>query len=144
MTASGYQRSIQFPGGSPWGAIGQVEAQRLSKSHLVRPLHLRLFLTALAHANRVGHAEFAPGGLCHELSTIDENTGELSTPRKESVCRAIKQAREMGLLHHNPGLRCLVLSAALWQKEGKGTASCGWHGVGKPGDSPTVNESAAS
>lgn len=118
---------IRFPG--PWGALHQPDMKRLAQMPESGPAHVRLFYLALASANRVGHAEFYPGALRDFLGAVDKTTGAVMPCQGPAVSRAIRQAVKLGTLHRDSCARCLVLPASLYQKNGKGTLSCRYHGV---------------
>ncbi|WP_459983466.1 hypothetical protein [Nocardioides sp. AN3] len=64
---------------------------------------------------------------------MNPQTGELSVPSAQAVNKAVVAAKDMGIIHADSGARCLLLPHYLWQKNGKGSASCGYHGQGKAG-----------
>ena len=111
---------IFFGAGNSWAALSQVELARLSKS-TAPPAFVRVFLLALSRANRLGHAELAPG----ELARFLGNGEPILAP---NVSRAVRQAVEAGFLARESRARCLVLSSYLFQKEGLGSSTCKVHG----------------
>ncbi len=114
----------------PWGALSQTEIARLVSSSSL-PLHGRLFLLALAHVNRSGHAEYGPGELRERLTTVDPRTGEvIGLPTASSIARAIQRAKQEGLLHEDSSASCLVLSTYLFEV-GTGSGACRRHGIGR-------------
>lgn len=124
---------IQFPGNAEWGAVSQVEARRLASDENIRPFALRVFFAALGESNRIGHACFATGGLAKLLFRADRETGEVIEPSAQGVNRAIRSAKQMGLIKAESCARCLILPRHLWIKEGKGNAACSLHGEGIEG-----------
>jgi hypothetical protein len=110
---------IGFGPGMPWAAVSQSEAKRLATVQEIRPLAIRVFLAALGHANRVGHAEFPD----QELRRL------LGVEHPASLSKAIATAKEWGLLHRTSQSRCIVLPRHFFQKEGQGTGSCRVHKV---------------
>ncbi len=111
----------------PWVAISQPGLQTLSSRGAV-PLHLRLWFLAAARVNEVGHAEFSPGQLCQELSTVDHSTGELRVPSASTVSHALKRAKEEGYLHRDSSARCLVVPPLVINC-GTGGARCSYHRI---------------
>ncbi len=116
---------------APYGALSQTEIGRLVVGSSL-PLHGRIFHLALAHVNRAGHAEYAPGELQKRLATLNTRTGVISPPSASSVSRAIRKAKEEGLLDEQSSAACLVLSPFLFQV-GTGSGVCRRHGIGRRG-----------
>ena len=85
-------------------------------------LNYRVHFAALGWANRLGHAEFSEGDLARLLAKGGQPLS------RQSVGDAVARARVLGLVAPASGVRCLVLGAHQFQKEGQGTRSCRWHG----------------
>lgn len=117
---------IKFPGNGPWLALNQVEVGRIAGDNVTAPLWLRVWLLALADANRIGHAEYGPGSLQARLGArVDAKTGAVIAIGASAVSNAIRTCKEYGLLTPDSGARCLVLSQHVAQKEGKGRGVVG-------------------
>lgn len=113
-----------------WAAINQVEARRLARDPEIKPLWHRVEYAAIGWSNRIGHAEFAPGGLAVVLQTSNPKTGALSIPSMQQVANAIAEAKERGLVDESSTARCLVARADLVAKKGgKGGQTCKHHGI---------------
>lgn len=82
-----------------------VLSQQVSNNHL--PGWARVWVWCLANANGYGHAPAYPGQLRHDLNT---------TSARE-ISRAIRLARERGLIDQCSNASCLVLP-------GHGKAPC--------------------
>jgi hypothetical protein len=112
-----------------WTAHGD-EFASLHVNDARHPLQYRLYWLACKRANVAGHAEFGVGQLCQALVIADAQ-GVAHLPSKAAVSKAIKRAKELGLLHSSSDARCLVLPPYGVQRGGTGSASCAHHGVGK-------------
>lgn len=106
-------------------------ARRNARDPNVKPLWRRVTFAALGWANLIGHAEFNAHGLTLDgiLSNLDPLTGEVSTPPRQTVNRAIREAVDAGDLAPDSNRECLVLSP-WWQKAGgKVGRTCAHHGI---------------
>lgn len=107
---------INFAGN--WGGIHQVEYRRMASNEKTGPRFTRVHFAALGYANRIGHAEFGPGELAQVLGI---GVGRAAD-------KAVKQAKDAGLVGKDSGTRCLVLPHTMFQT-GKGSAECHYHGA---------------
>jgi hypothetical protein len=114
-------------GTASWGAMSQVAIREQARKS-GHENYLRLFFFALADANRLGHAEYEPGALRAALATVDRTTGDVKTPTEAAVSKALRKARDLGLLAPESNARCLVLSPRLFQR-GTGGNACAFHGI---------------
>jgi hypothetical protein len=73
------------------------------------PLWLRVSALAYGSHGANGHAMYKSGQVGLVLSKVDETTGEILTPCKQSVHRAIETAIEYGFLEKGSGSLCLVV-----------------------------------
>lgn len=135
---------ITFRQGASWLAVSQLEVGRLMQANHELPTWLRVFFAGLADANRIGHAEYGPGGLRDRLRVVDSSTGAVLADATDSaVSNAIKKAKESHLLAHDSSARCLVLPHTLAQKDAKGTNSCRYHKVNVEGAAGPLPASSA-
>ncbi|WP_327737137.1 hypothetical protein OG749_28960 [Streptomyces nojiriensis] len=82
-----------------------------------------MYFAALGWGNRLGHAEFAEGGLASVLGA------EGAPLTKQAVQKGVTAAKGLGLLAPDSGARCLVLPGHHFQKSGLGAASCRVHSL---------------
>lgn len=133
---------ITLPG--PWGALSQDDALRHAANPSLGPLHIRVFLMAVARCNTTGHAEFAPG----ELATLLPRRAEQDAPvSRTHLTKAIARAVRDELLLAGSGTRCLLPSPTLWDRAGgRGSRTCTWHGplFDRPPDSRRPETERAS
>ncbi|TYB94064.1 hypothetical protein FXF53_27425 [Micromonospora sp. WP24] len=127
---------MRFAG--PWGAVHQTELRRIARSPDAGPGHMRLFMLALAEANQIGHAEFAPNVLREFLGTVNKASGRVKLSAASTVSDAIDKAKRLGMFHEDSCARCLVLPRELFQKAGRGTGSCTYHEARTRQIRPTV------
>ena len=110
--------------------MNQQEMGRLAAENVSAPLWFRVFLVAIAQANRVGHAEFGPGTLRTTLgASVPRSTGEVKPVTASALSNAIAEAKRRELLSDESCARCLVLPRTMVQKEGIGTGHCNYHFV---------------
>ena len=114
---------IGFGPGAPWAAVSQFDCRRKAKTDATGPLWLRVYFAAVGWTNRVGHAEFAKGALADVLGVSGKPHAA------QDVQKAIRAAKQHGLIGQESGARCLVLPRFHVQKEGLGTGSCQVHGL---------------
>ncbi|EWT04651.1 hypothetical protein N864_10855 [Intrasporangium chromatireducens Q5-1] len=92
------------------------------------PLWLRVVSLAYGKHRANGHAPFDPGQVALVLSTVDPDTGELITPKRQNVHRAIKAAVDYGFILDGSSSRCLVVpSHAVSGGLGMPGTPCRWH-----------------
>ncbi|MGY0234971.1 hypothetical protein [Longispora urticae] len=100
-----------------------MEFQRMARDER-HELGTRVFFAALGWANRIGHAEFAPGGLGRLL--VGKDGKPLGA---QSLSNALARAKDRALIAPSSNARCLVLPPHQFQKAGIGTGSCRTHGL---------------
>lgn len=86
---------------------------------------MRLFLLALSRLNAGGHAEFEEGELVRLLARVDETTGELRTPNRSSVWRAMAKLKQDDFVLSQSSFRCVQIHGLLAQ-QGMGSSVCGY------------------
>ena len=108
---------VNFGRGRHWLALAKDAALReAGLSDL--PAHIRVRAAAVAHADRVGHARFGPGGLGHVIGASSS----------AAVSKAIRRAIDLGLVHSSSRASCVVLDHRDWQSGlAKGEVRCVVH-----------------
>lgn len=92
------------------------------------PLWLRVAALAYGNHRANGHANFRPGEVALALSTIDVRTGEICTPDRQAVYRAVRVATDYGWLAQDSRTTCLVVPAhAVGGGLGSAEAPCPVH-----------------
>lgn len=108
--------AIGFGPGVPYGAYSQPHYQAEAQQK-VHPLWLRVYFAAMGWHDINGHAPF----YINELA-------EILDVRGDSASRAVKEARERGLICEDSTVRCLRLNPLAHQKGFGGAKSCVPHG----------------
>ncbi|MEV0733308.1 hypothetical protein [Polymorphospora sp. NPDC050346] len=111
--------------GAPWGGINQAAQQRRAKDPR-HPLVYRIEFAAIGWANNVGHSRFDGLPLAQILAD-----GKGNQPNRQSIDKAIRKAKELGLIVPESNARCLVVSPRAFQRGGRGTYTCNVHGVSR-------------
>lgn len=111
--------------------VYRTEMYRVVQDAHAVPLHTRLWMLAMADANNDGHAEY--GGETSLEAVIGpnvvESTGEVKDWHRNAIPRAIKRAVDLGLLHPDSDVNCMVLNHRLNGFSGPGRHGCGYHGI---------------
>ncbi|MFC8275197.1 hypothetical protein ACFUJR_22165 [Streptomyces sp. NPDC057271] len=105
-----------------WAAISRPEYRRMARDTRF-DLAFRVHFAALGKANQLGHAELASGELAAILTRKDGQPQP-----KQGVSRAIKSAKDLGLVSPSSDARCLVLPGHLYDTA-RGSLSCKVHGI---------------
>ncbi len=126
-------RTINF-GRDAFVGVNQVPMRRHGRSSR-HELYVRVYFLAVADANRIQHAEYAPGALREALSSVDARTGEVTIPTKAAVSKAIAKAIDTELLDPMSSAHCLVLPPRT-VGGGRGTNSCKFHGINQKNSTP--------
>jgi hypothetical protein len=93
---------------NPWAKHYQsIWEERAASPSL--PHWLRVACLAYGMHKFNGHARFKPGEIALALSRVNYETGEISTPNKHAVQRAIRTAIKEGWLAKESGALCLVV-----------------------------------
>lgn len=92
------------------------------------PLWLRVAALAYGNHKANGHANFRPGEVALAVSTVNPETGEITTPDRRDVGDAVRVAVEYGWLAQGSGTTCLVVPAhAVSGGIGNAQAACPVH-----------------
>jgi hypothetical protein len=118
MSAPTRRPGIVFGAGVPWAAVSQLDARAKARNKGTGVLAVRVYFAAVGWGNQIGHAEFASGDLAEILGT-----------GAQGVTKAIRAAKDAGLVDDLSSARCLVLSGWHFQKSGHGTGACAHHGT---------------
>lgn len=110
-----------------WGAIDQAALQQLALDATTKPMTYRLMFASLGWANRIGHAEFAPGELARRLRVLS-TAGELVEPSAAWLSNEVKRARDLNLIGKGSRARCLVAPDWFEKAGGRGGRTCKVHG----------------
>ncbi|MET7837740.1 hypothetical protein ABZT45_03815 [Streptomyces sp. NPDC005356] len=86
----------------------------------------RIHFAALGWANQVGHSDFKGERLAEIL--VDKN-GVI--PDAPNVSRAIRKAKEIGLIGQESKAACLVLPSYMFQKAHVGSRTCSVHNLSR-------------
>lgn len=112
---------------NPWAKHFQlVWEERAGDARM--PLWFRVVCLAYGKHRANGHASFDPGQVALVLSTVDPDTGELITPDRRHIHRAIRTAAEYGFITQASSTRCLVVPGhAVMGGLGRPQTPCRWH-----------------
>lgn len=110
--------------GHPWGAVNQA-VDRLRAKDPRHPLVYRIGFAAIGWANNIGHSKL--DGLT--LAQILADKG--NEPSRQNINKAIRKAKELGLIDPESNARCLVVSPRVFQRGGRGSYSCDEHGISR-------------
>ncbi|MFI7661785.1 hypothetical protein ACIBTW_23165 [Micromonospora parva] len=111
--------------GDPWGGMNQVAERRRAKDPR-HPLVYRIGFAAIGWANNVGHSRFDGLTLAQILA---DGTGD--EPARQTIAKAIRKAKELGLIDPDSTARCLVVSRRVFQRGGRGSYTCDEHGISR-------------
>ncbi len=115
---------------SPWARHYQHVWEERSGSPRL-PMWLRVAALAYGKHGANGHAPFAAGEVALALSSVQPNTGNITTPARQNVRRAIDVAMEYGFLAPGSSSRCLIVPHhAIEGGIGNAYAPCPFHGPG--------------
>ncbi|MFF0659265.1 hypothetical protein [Micromonospora tulbaghiae] len=111
--------------GEPWGGINQAAQRRRAKD----PRHMliyRIEFAAIGWANNIGHSKF--DGLTLAQILADKRGNE---PSRQTINKAIRNAKELGLVEPESNARCLVAPRRVFQRGGRGSYTCQEHGISR-------------
>ncbi|MEU4382794.1 hypothetical protein [Micromonospora echinofusca] len=111
--------------GDPWGGVNQAAERRRAKDPR-HPLVYRISFAAIGWANNVGHSRF--DGLTLGKILADERGNE---PSRQNMNKAIRKAKQLGLIEPESNVRCLVVSRRTFQRGGRGSYICQEHGISR-------------
>ncbi|MEU8170704.1 hypothetical protein AB0B97_29815 [Micromonospora sp. NPDC049004] len=116
--------AINF-GGDSWGGCNQAAMRRRAKDPR-HPLVYRIEYAAIGWANNIGHSRL--GGLTLMQILAD---GRGKEPHRNTLNKAIAEAKDRGLIEPASNARCLVVSQRVFQRGGRGSYTCDEHGVSR-------------
>ncbi|GIG92377.1 hypothetical protein [Plantactinospora endophytica] len=111
--------------GDPWGGMNQAAQRRKAKD----PRHAlvyRVEAAAIGWANNIGHSRF--DGLTLRQILTD---GRGNEPSRQIIDKAVRKAKELGLIEPESNSRCLVVSRRTFQRGGRGSYICQVHGISR-------------
>lgn len=88
-------------------AVDRDAYRRLGENPVCSNRQLRIVALAMSRLEPKGHAHFDQGELRRLLSRVDERTGELKEPSRDSITRDIRTLEESGFLLPGSWLRDL-------------------------------------
>ncbi|MEU8047785.1 hypothetical protein AB0B71_27040 [Micromonospora echinofusca] len=111
--------------GDNWGGLSQAAQRRKAKDPR-HSLMYRVEAAAIGWANNIGHSKF--DGLPLGRILVDERGKE---PSRQVLDKAIRKAKELGLIEPESNSRCLVVSRRIFQRGGRGSYTCQEHGISR-------------